>query len=102
MNRAVEALSLDEEWPILKVLEEYKNTYYKDGRPIDENWRHEGVFCHMVNDKLGLDLSDGDLRSIVIRVNQTGLFGLLGWRRGPAHDCELAPWYFTLKPFITW
>jgi len=101
MSRAVEAISLDEEWPIIQVIEEYKGTHYPAGQHRDE-WRHEGVLLQLVNERLGLNLSDGNLRSIVIRLNQTGLFGCLGWRQGPAHDCELAPWYFTLKDFMSW
>ena len=102
MNRAVEAISLDEEWPTLQVIERYKDAYYKDNRPKAEGWSHEGVLRKMINDDLGLNMSDGDLRSVVIRLNQTGLFGCLGWRKGPAHDCEIAPWYFTLRRYMRW
>ena len=102
MNRSVKAISLDEEWPILMVIEKYKKNFYENNRRKDSNWNFEGVLLEMVNQELSLNMSDGDLRSIVIRINQTGLFGCLGWRRGPAHDCEIAPWYFKLKQYMNW
>lgn len=101
MCRAVETLSLDEEWRILLVLEEYRSTYYTGRNPKDENWDFEGAFIEMVNDQLKTKYSDGDLHSVVARVSQTGLFMLHGWRNGPPHDCDFAPWYFTLKKYMS-
>ncbi len=106
MNRAVEAISLDEEWPILQVIEKYKETYYDNvgakSKTKMDGWNFEGVLRDMVNDQLARNVSDGDLCSIVIRINQKGLFGCLGWRDGPAHDCKIAPWYYILKRFMYW
>jgi hypothetical protein len=70
------------------------------GKP--ENSRHEGVLLGMVNEQLKIDISDGDLRSVVMLIAQTGLFGPVGWRKGPAHDSDLAPWYFKMKPYMHW
>jgi hypothetical protein len=104
MNRAVEAMSmsLDEEWPVLQVIEIYKEIYYEGPEPRKPDWRREGVLLEEVNTRLKQSYSDGDLCSIMVRLLQTGLFSMLGWRKGPAHNCELPPWYFKLNRYMYW
>ena len=61
MSRAVEAISLDEEWPVLLVVAEYKDRFYTNSDERDSKWTHEGVLLEMVNAQLGTSYSDGDL-----------------------------------------
>jgi hypothetical protein len=92
----------ESEMRVLRALEEYEATYYESGRFKGEG-RARGLLLPIAAKHLGNDpaqLSDGDLRAMVMRLNRVGLYGLFGWREGPAHDCSLTPLYFRLKRLV--
>jgi hypothetical protein len=87
---------------VLLALEEYECRYYENGRFKNEG-RASGLLLPIAARHLGVSqqaLTDGDLRAIVMRLNRLGLYGLFGWRMGPAHDCSLTPTYARVKRFI--
>lgn len=98
--RSIDILSLDEELPILYILEDYKREFYVDGQQRDDAWNYEGVFLAKVKERYSEEMTDSQLRSIMWGITSTGLFGPAGWRNGPAHDCEFAPLYFKLKSYL--
>jgi len=87
---------------VLQAIEEYENRYYNNGRFVSEQ-RSEGLLQPIVEEKLGLErgqLSGEKLMGIVIRLNRTGCYTMMGWRKGPAQDCRLTEIYFKLKKLV--
>ncbi len=98
----VDELSL-RELAVLQAIELYENRYYKHGKFSNENRSHEGVLQTVVEEYLGLEegqLPDEELMGIVIRLNRTGCYTMMGWRKGPAKDCRLTDIYFKLKELV--
>lgn len=63
----------------------------------------EGALQTVVEKHLGLEpgqLPDKELMGIVIRLNRTGCYTMMGWRKNPAKDCRLTDIYFKLKRLI--
>ena len=98
---------------VLIALENYESRYYKDhkfNREVAQNEAFEGLFAKEVERVLGTSVEDNELKGIVIRLNRTGCYTMMGWRNGPAKDCCLTDLYFRLKTlvqnddgnFITW
>lgn len=98
----VDELSL-REIAVLQAIEEYESRYYKNGKFAAEDQKFEGLLQGIVEERLRLEpgqLSDEELMGIVIRLNRTGCYTMMGWRRGPAKDCRLTEIYFKLKSLI--
>lgn len=98
----VDELSL-RELAVLQAIELYEERYYVGGRFAYEKRPFEGVLQAVVEEYLGLapgDLPDEELMGIVIRLNRTGCYTMMGWRKGPAVDCRLTSIYFKLKKLI--
>jgi hypothetical protein len=89
------------EFRVLLALEEYEATYYKDGQFHGDG--RDGVLHPIAAKHLGVpqdQLTDDELRAIVMRLNRVGCYGLFGWRQGPAKDCSLTPVYRRLKDLV--
>ena len=87
---------------VLAALEEYEAHYYKNGRYAGER-PFEGVFHQIAAKHLSVaegQVTDDELRGIVIRFNRTGCYALMGWRNGPAKDCSLTGIYYRLKSLV--
>lgn len=88
---------------VLQAIEIYERKYYKNGRFSETHRPHEGKLQEVVEEKLNLQpnqLPDNELLGIVIRLNRTGCYSMMGWRQGPAIDCRLTDIYFKLKRLI--
>jgi len=91
------------ELAVLKAIERYEENYYVNGQFDNEHRPHEGLLKKEVCLELGIsedNLGDDELKGIVIRLNRTGCYTLMGWRQGPAVDCSLTGIYFKLKALI--
>jgi hypothetical protein len=92
----------EKDFRVLLALEEYEATYYQEGKFKGEG-RAAGLLLPIAAKHLGVSpdqLTDDELRAIVMRLNRIGCYGLFGWRKGPAHDCSLTPVYHRLKRLI--
>jgi hypothetical protein len=100
----VDELSL-REFAVLRAIELYEERYYEDGKFSDKHEHvREGLLQTVVEEHLGLEprqLPDEELSGIVIRLNRTGCYTMMGWRKGPAKDCFLTSIYFKLKKLIS-
>ncbi len=88
---------------VLRAIEAYEQHYYENGRFAEQHRPHEGKLQAIIEEHLGLipgQLPDTELLGIVIRLNRTGCYSLMGWRRGPAIDCRLTNIYSKLKSLI--
>jgi hypothetical protein len=99
--RILDELSI-KDLKVLAALEEYEKRHYREGRFATED-SFEGVFQRIAAEALGLppdELSDDELRGVVVRLNRTGCYALMGWRHGPAKDCSLTGIYRRLKQLV--
>jgi len=102
LMKVVDELS-PREFKILMALEKYEQQYYRDGQFYNRRIGFEGKLHEIVAQELGVPVSeidDDDLRGVVVRLNRTGCYALMGWRRGPAIDCRLTGVYFRLKRIL--
>jgi len=90
------------EMRVLVALENYERKYYS-GSQVKREVSTEGLLRDEVACILGIpkeEITDEELRGIVVRLNRTGCYALMGWRNGPARDCSLTEIYFRLKSLV--
>jgi hypothetical protein len=90
------------EMKVLIALESYEAKYY-NGPKTKRDISTEGLLLEEVARVLEIpkeQITDDELRGIVVRLNRTGCYALMGWRNGPAKDCSLTQIYYRLKSLV--